>query len=78
MHAIILLSCRTDLRNMGRIARFLRHVLPFDPMPAVREMQEVIPKVGQKGSQQKVVARYLPAVPSCLATPEECVCCHNG
>uniref|UniRef100_A0A7S0RJH9 ABC1 atypical kinase-like domain-containing protein n=1 Tax=Chlamydomonas leiostraca TaxID=1034604 RepID=A0A7S0RJH9_9CHLO len=33
-----------DLRNMGRIARFLDGHLPFDVMPAVQEMRTVIPK----------------------------------
>ncbi|KAL6749940.1 hypothetical protein V8C86DRAFT_2827502 [Haematococcus lacustris] len=33
-----------DLRNMGRIAAFLNHVLPFDAVPTVKEMQAAVPK----------------------------------
>ncbi len=36
MTALLLPKHAADLRNMGRIARFLQPMLPFDPLPVRR------------------------------------------
>lgn len=38
-HADVRPLMSADLRNMGRVGRFLSGMLPFDVMPAIREMQ---------------------------------------
>lgn len=56
-----------DLRNLGRVARFLRHILPFDIAPIVAEIQGAMPReydfLREARMQTTIRARLLEGVP---------------